>query len=128
MKTAPFKYLAAGSAEEAVAALGEFGDAAKILAGGQSLLTLNELPNAQPDVLIDIGRAGLCGIVANGTLQIGATTTQNSALASSARSVEPLRAVIFSGRDSGLFYLVVERVLERAPGAGDRTVVGDLRW
>jgi hypothetical protein len=33
---------------------------------------------------------------------------------------------MFSGRDSGLFYLDVARVLEGAPGAGDGTLVCDL--
>ncbi len=36
-------------------------------------------------------------------------------------------AVIFSGCDTGLFYLVVERVLERAPCAREGVLVGDLR-
>ena len=40
------------------------------------------------------------------------------------RIIDSLR----SGRDSGLFDLVVERVLERAPCVGDRTLVCDLRW
>jgi carbon-monoxide dehydrogenase medium subunit len=51
-----FDYLRAGSAEEAVALLGEHGEDAKLLAGGHSLLPLMKLRLATPTVLIDIGR------------------------------------------------------------------------
>jgi CO/xanthine dehydrogenase FAD-binding subunit len=62
MKAAPFRYLPAGSVEEAVGALAELGDEAKVLAGGQSLLALMNLRLAQPEALIEIGRCGLSGI------------------------------------------------------------------
>jgi carbon-monoxide dehydrogenase medium subunit len=73
---APFDYLAAGSAAEAVSLLAEHGDDAKLLAGGHSLLPMMKLRLATPAVLIDIGRAdGLSGIGrADGELVIGATT------------------------------------------------------
>lgn len=83
MKPAAFRYVAADSVEEAMAVLGEFGDDVKVLAGGQSLLTLMNLRVAQPEALLDIGRCGLGGITSNGTLEIGAMTTQNAALTSS---------------------------------------------
>jgi carbon-monoxide dehydrogenase medium subunit len=51
-----FEYRRAGSAEEAVSLLAEYGDEAKILAGGHSLLPLMKLRLAQPEFLIDIGR------------------------------------------------------------------------
>ncbi|HEX4356152.1 MAG TPA: FAD binding domain-containing protein [Pseudonocardia sp.] len=54
MKPAPFEYLRAGSVAEALAALAEHEDA-KVLAGGQSLLTLMNLRLARPAMLIDIG-------------------------------------------------------------------------
>lgn len=54
MKPAPFEYLRAGSVAEALAALAEHEDA-KVLAGGQSLLTLMNLRLARPALLIDIG-------------------------------------------------------------------------
>ena len=53
---AAFDYLRAGSADEAVALLGEHGDEAKLLAGGHSLLPLMKLRLATPVVLVDIGR------------------------------------------------------------------------
>ena len=56
MIPAPFDYVRAGSAEEAVALLVEHGDEAKLLAGGHSLLPLMKLRLAIPSVLIDVGR------------------------------------------------------------------------
>ena len=50
-----FDYARVTSAEEAVAALAEHGDEAKLLAGGHSLIPLLKLRLAQPSVLIDIG-------------------------------------------------------------------------
>ena len=56
MIPAAFDYVRAGSADEAIALLGEHGDDAKLLAGGHSLLPLMKLRLAQPSVLIDVGR------------------------------------------------------------------------
>jgi carbon-monoxide dehydrogenase medium subunit len=53
---AAFDYVRAGSAEEAISLVGQFGEDAKFLAGGHSLLPLMKLRLAQPSVLIDIGR------------------------------------------------------------------------
>jgi carbon-monoxide dehydrogenase medium subunit len=53
---APFEYVRAGSAEEAVSLIGQHGDEAKFIAGGHSLLPLMKLRLAQPSVLVDIGR------------------------------------------------------------------------
>jgi carbon-monoxide dehydrogenase medium subunit len=53
---AAFDYVRAASADEVLAALGEHGDDAKILAGGMSLLPLMKLRLATPSVLIDVGR------------------------------------------------------------------------
>jgi carbon-monoxide dehydrogenase medium subunit len=73
---APFDYVAATSAAEALALLAEHGDDAKLLAGGHSLLPMMKLRLATPEVLIDIGRVDeLSGIAADGgDLVIGATT------------------------------------------------------
>lgn len=77
MKPAPFKYLAAESLDEAVEVLRQYGDEAKVLAGGQSLVPLMNLRLAMPGVLVDLNRlAELQGIVANGMLEIGAMTRQ----------------------------------------------------
>jgi aerobic carbon-monoxide dehydrogenase medium subunit len=56
MIPAAFDYVRAGSAEEAVALIGEHGEDAKFLAGGHSLLPLMKLRLASPSVLVDIGR------------------------------------------------------------------------
>jgi aerobic carbon-monoxide dehydrogenase medium subunit len=56
MIPAAFDYVRAGSADEALAALAQHGDDAKLLAGGHSLLPLMKLRLAVPSVLVDIGR------------------------------------------------------------------------
>ena len=56
MIPAAFDYKRATSAAEAVSLVGEYGDEAKFLAGGHSLLPLMKLRLAQPSVLVDIGR------------------------------------------------------------------------
>jgi aerobic carbon-monoxide dehydrogenase medium subunit len=54
MKPAPFEYYAPRSVDETLGLLGNFGDEAKLLAGGQSLVPLLALRLAQPTVLIDL--------------------------------------------------------------------------
>ena len=56
MIPAPFDYVRAESAEEAISLVGQHGDEAKFIAGGHSLLPMMKLRLAQPSVLIDIGR------------------------------------------------------------------------
>jgi carbon-monoxide dehydrogenase medium subunit len=56
MIPAAFDYARAGSAQEAVSMLAEYGDEAKLLAGGHSLLPLMKLRLSTPAVLVDIGR------------------------------------------------------------------------
>ena len=51
-----FDYVAAATPEAAVAALAEYGDDAKLLAGGMSLIPLMKLRLATPAVLVDVGR------------------------------------------------------------------------
>ena len=74
MIPAAFEYARAGSAEEAVALLSRYGEDAKIVAGGQSLIPLMRLRLSQPSALIDIGRAtGLDHIRRdNGEVVVGA--------------------------------------------------------
>lgn len=48
MKPARFEYVGPRSEGEALAALAEHGDGAKVLAGGQSLIPLMNFPLAQP--------------------------------------------------------------------------------
>lgn len=78
VKPAAFDYIRVDSADEAVALLGEYGDDARILAGGQSLMPMLNMRVAQPRVLLHIARAAdLAAIrVDNGALAIRATVTQ----------------------------------------------------
>jgi carbon-monoxide dehydrogenase medium subunit len=73
---APFDYVRAGSAEEALALLAEHGEDAKFLAGGMSLLPLMKLRLATPTVLVDVGRLRDLSYVRvdGGTVAIGALT------------------------------------------------------
>ena len=74
-----FDYHAPKTVADALGLLQKLGDEAKLLAGGHSLLPMMKLRFAQPAHLIDLGRiAELKGIrEANGTLHIGAMTTEN---------------------------------------------------
>ncbi|WP_198588472.1 FAD binding domain-containing protein [Geodermatophilus chilensis] len=80
MKPAPFDYLAPTGVEETLDVLQEYGDEAKVLAGGQSLVPMLNFRLARPAVLVDLNQvAGLDGIQAeDGALRIGATTRQRS--------------------------------------------------
>src|SRR5258708_36408246 len=53
---AAFDYHRATTVDEAIALLQQYGDEAKILAGGHSLLPTMKLRLAQPAHLVDIGR------------------------------------------------------------------------
>ena len=76
MYTAPFEYHRAGSVDEALTLLAQYGEDGKVIAGGHSLLPVMKLRFAQPAHLIDIRRvAELAGIrEEGGVLCIGATT------------------------------------------------------
>jgi len=74
---AAFDYHSAKTVDEALALLQQYGDDAKLLAGGHSLLPLMKLRLAQPGHLIDLGRIdGLAYIrEENGAVAVGAMTT-----------------------------------------------------
>jgi carbon-monoxide dehydrogenase medium subunit len=78
VKPPPFEYVAPRSLDEAVAALAEHGDEAKVMAGGQSLVPLLAFRLARPSVVVDVNRvAGLDGARLDGdTLELGALTRQ----------------------------------------------------
>ena len=76
MKPAAFDYVAAHSLEEALAALQEGGEDAKPIAGGQSLVPALNMRLVRPTLLVDLNRAGLDAIEANGVVRIGATVRQ----------------------------------------------------
>jgi aerobic carbon-monoxide dehydrogenase medium subunit len=74
-----FDYHAPRSVPDALTLLAQFGDEAKLLAGGHSLLPMMKMRFAQPAHLIDLGRiAELRGIrEEGGTIHVGAMTTEN---------------------------------------------------
>jgi carbon-monoxide dehydrogenase medium subunit len=74
VKPAPFDYVLARSLAEALEVLGRHGEAAKVLAGGQSLVPLLNLRLARPAVVLDInGATELDGLTpADGELRVGA--------------------------------------------------------
>jgi carbon-monoxide dehydrogenase medium subunit len=76
MFPANFGYVAAHSVEEALALLSKYGDDAKLLAGGHSLIPAMKLRLAVPKYLIDLGTVpGLHGVRLDGdSLAIGALT------------------------------------------------------
>ena len=88
-----FEYLRPKSLPEALAFLKQYGDRAKLLSGGQSLIPMMKLRLARPQYLIDLNRiAGLSYIKEDGGfLKIGALTRE-AELESSAlvRSKYPL--------------------------------------
>jgi carbon-monoxide dehydrogenase medium subunit len=81
---ASFDYLAPTSVAEALAALAEAGDDAKVMAGGQSLLPILRMRLNAPDKVIDLGKIKeLQGVTEDGDhLVIGAMTTYADVLAS----------------------------------------------
>jgi carbon-monoxide dehydrogenase medium subunit len=82
MIPAEFEYVRPGSVDEAVAALGEHGDDAKVMAGGQSLIPLLRLRLSYPEVVVDVGRVGeLAGVREDGDhIVIGAMTTHHDVM------------------------------------------------
>ena len=81
MKPAPFEYFAPLEIQEALALLKQYGEEAKILAGGQSLMPLMSLRLARPSVIIDINRLSDLGSISagpDGGLTIGALTRQRT--------------------------------------------------
>jgi 2-furoyl-CoA dehydrogenase FAD binding subunit len=79
MKPRRFDYVRPDSADEAVAVLAEYGDAASVLAGGQSLMAMLNLRLVEPAVLIDIASVKELDYVrvAGNMIEVGAAVTQN---------------------------------------------------
>ena len=77
MIPAQFDYRRPATLDEAIQALADGGEDAKIIAGGQSLMPLLRLRLAYPDLLVDVGHlAELRGVTDSGdALLIGARTT-----------------------------------------------------
>jgi len=74
VKPAPFDYVLAGSAHEAVDALARHGNRAKVLAGGQSLMPMLNMRLSRPTVVVDINGATELDYLreSDGTLVVGA--------------------------------------------------------
>jgi 2-furoyl-CoA dehydrogenase FAD binding subunit len=83
MKPRPFDYIRPDTVDEVLALLAQYGDEARILAGGQSLVPMLNLRLIDAAVLIDISRiAALDSIrIDRSALEIGAAVTQNKLLA-----------------------------------------------
>jgi 2-furoyl-CoA dehydrogenase FAD binding subunit len=83
MKPRPFDYVRPDTIEEAVAILGEYGDDARVLAGGQSLLAMLNLRLLDPIVLVDITRIPELDAIkeVDGRIEVGAAVTQNRLMA-----------------------------------------------
>jgi carbon-monoxide dehydrogenase medium subunit len=84
MYPASFEYFVPSSLEEAVQMLASYGEEAKLLAGGQSLLPLMKLRLARPHRLIDIGRLGGLARVQDedASLRVGALASHGKVLES----------------------------------------------
>jgi CO/xanthine dehydrogenase FAD-binding subunit len=80
MKPAPFRYVAARSVEQALQLKAEYGDEARFLAGGQSLVPTMNFRLTQPALLIDINPLTELAGIRNGgdRLRIGALTRYRS--------------------------------------------------
>jgi len=74
VKPAPFAYEEPRSAEEAVGLLARYGDEAKVLAGGQSLIPLLNFRLARPERLVDVNRIDDLAYIRrrDGVLHLGA--------------------------------------------------------
>ena len=88
MKPRPFDYLRPDTVEEALALLAEYGDDARVLAGGQSLVPMLNLRIVEVDALIDISRIAALDVIREvrdkelgQSIEIGAAVTQNKLLA-----------------------------------------------
>ncbi len=81
---AAFDYHTAQSVDEAIALLQQYGDEAKLLAGGHSLLPTMKLRLAQPGHLVDLGKiSGLSYIREDGgAVAVGAMTTYSAIMRS----------------------------------------------
>src|ERR1700683_4603882 len=83
MKPRPFDYARPDTVEEALALLAEYGDEARVLAGGQSLVPMLNLRLIELGMLIDISRLVALDVVRDlgDTIEIGAAVTQNTLMA-----------------------------------------------
>lgn len=83
MKPAPFDYLRPTTVAEALSALAQGGEDARIVAGGQSLMPMLNMRLVQPRLLIDLSRLEELRTLEtrDGWLTVGASVTQNELMA-----------------------------------------------
>jgi carbon-monoxide dehydrogenase medium subunit len=86
VKPRKFSYVRAGSVAEVLELLDRYGEDARILAGGQSLMPTLNMRLSEPRVLVDINRVeALKGIVVrDGVVRIGAVTRHAEVMCSTA--------------------------------------------
>lgn len=99
MYPASFEYHTASSVQDALAKLAQYGDDAKLLAGGHSLIPVMKLRFAQPAHLIDIARIpGLSAITdAGSAVHVGATARHGDVASSAVlKAKAPLLAEVAS--------------------------------
>jgi CO/xanthine dehydrogenase FAD-binding subunit len=77
MKPPPFQLQSPNTLAEALDLLAQYGDAAKVMAGGQSLMPLLALRLARPEVIVDVSRLDALRYLSSESevLRIGALTT-----------------------------------------------------
>ena len=87
-----FDYVAPTTVDDAVAALSQAGEDAKVIAGGQSLMPVLRLRLAAPTVLVDLGKIDeLRGVRDDGdSILIGAMTTYSELIASAEARARPI--------------------------------------
>ena len=78
MKPPRFDYVRATSAEEAIEAIAEYGDDARVLAGGQSLVAMLNMRLVAPEVIVDISHVPELATITRpeDAGEIGAAVTQ----------------------------------------------------
>ncbi len=83
MKPRPFDYVRPDTVDEVLELLAEYGDDARILAGGQSLIPMLNLRLIEASVLIDISRIGELNAIDffGNRFEVGAAVTQNNLMA-----------------------------------------------
>ncbi len=81
MKPAAFEYVRAETADHAVELLARYGDDARLLAGGQTLVPMMNLRLVRAELLIDIGRLPLAEVDASaGSIVLGALARHRNVL------------------------------------------------
>jgi 2-furoyl-CoA dehydrogenase FAD binding subunit len=80
MKPRPFEYVRPDTVDEVLELLAKYGDDARILAGGQSLIPMLNLRLIEAGIVIDISRLPALGGIADrgDAIEIGAAVTQNT--------------------------------------------------